>query len=109
VAIEARQRFGGEHRLHRPLQRAALAEQQQTGTPISAVSTPTGSCCGAITVRAAVSARVSRVPPASAAAGISTRWSLPSASRTRCGTTRPTKPTDPTSVTAVAVSSEAST
>ena len=60
-------------------------------------------------MRAAVSASVSSVPPASAAAGISTRWSLPSTRRTRCGTIRPTKPTEPTSVTDVAVSSEAST
>ena len=42
---------------------------RQTGTPIKAVSTPTGSCCGAITVRAKVSATTSRLPPASADAG----------------------------------------
>jgi hypothetical protein len=41
------------------------------------VSTPTGSCCGAITVRARVSASTSRAPPASTLAGSSTRWSLP--------------------------------
>ena len=44
------------------------------GTPTSAISTPTGSCCGAHAVRAAVSARVMRLPPSSTARGSSARW-----------------------------------
>ena len=84
-------------------------QEQEHRHPISAVSTPTGNCIGAITVRAAVSAAVSNAPPASVAAGSSRRWSLPRARRIRWGTTSPTKPTEPTWVTDTAVSSEAST
>lgn len=80
----------------------------KVGTPSSAVITPTGSCCGATSVRAIVSVSSSSVPPASAQAGSSTRWSLPSSSRRACGTTRPTKPIAPPVVTATAVASEAS-
>ena len=38
--------------------------------------------------------------PASAEPGITVRWSLPPARRTKCGTIRPTKPTTPAVVTA---------
>ncbi len=79
------------------------------GTPTSAVITPTGNCCGASKLRAAVSASNSSVPPASALAGNSTRWSLPSARRSACGTTSPTKPMAPAVVTASAVATEATT
>ena len=49
------------------------SRKRKTGTPISAVSTPTGSCCGASTVRARVSASSRKLPPASAQAGNSRR------------------------------------
>ena len=49
------------------------SRKRNTGTPSRAVSTPTGSCCGATTVRARVSAMTSSEPPARAAAGSSTR------------------------------------
>ena len=74
------------------------------GAPISDVTTPTGSCCGASMVRASVSASTRKLPPASAAAGTSTRWSGPKAKRQACGTIRPTKPMLPALVTALAVS-----
>ena len=47
--------------------------KRNTGTPISAVRTPTGNCCGAITVRASVSANTSIEPPASTEAGSNRR------------------------------------
>ena len=47
--------------------------QRNTGTPISAVSTPTGSCSGAKAVRATVSATTTSVPPSSIEAGSTTR------------------------------------
>ena len=39
------------------------SSQRKTGTPASAVTTPTGSSAGATTVRASVSAITSRLPP----------------------------------------------
>ena len=56
------------------IHRGCLANRNRnTGTPISAVSTPTGSCCGATMVRASVSASVNIVPPARTDAGSSRR------------------------------------
>ena len=49
---------------------------------------------------------MSSAPPSSAAAGSTTRWSLPSARRARCGVTRPTKPMPPAALTAQPVSTE---
>jgi hypothetical protein len=57
------------------------------------VSTPTGSCCGATTVRASRVGQHQQRAAGQHAAGSSTRWSLPMARRTRCGTIRPMKPT----------------
>ena len=79
----------------------------KVGTPSSAVITPTGSCCGATSVRAIVSVSSSSVPPASAQAG-SSALVVASSSRRACGTTRPTKPIAPPVVTATAVASDAS-
>jgi hypothetical protein len=45
------------------------SRKRKIGTPASAVSTPTGSCAGATTERASVSATTSKRPPASADAG----------------------------------------
>ena len=59
------------------LQRAAslrpARSNNRTGTPSSAVSTPTGNCKGAQRLRARVSATTSRLPPASTEAGSSQR------------------------------------
>src|SRR5215472_9131338 len=88
---------GGEH------QRSLARSRRSTGTPIIAVSTPTGSSAGAATVRASVSASASRLPPRQAASGMSSAWRCTPESRRRCGTTSPTKPIAPPSSTAVAV------
>ena len=66
-AFHVEQRLG-HRRPPRPSSRA-----MKVGTPSSAVITPTGSCCGATSVRAIVSVTSSSVPPASAQAGSSTR------------------------------------
>src|SRR5690606_4158980 len=87
--------------------RERFSSHRNSGTPMKAVTTPTGNCLGAITVREAVSASTSSVPPSNAAAGSSRRWSEPATSRTMCGTTRPTKPMLPPCMTATAVNSEA--
>ena len=42
------------------------SRKRNTGTPISAVKTPTGNCIGLIRVRAALSASTSRLPPSRA-------------------------------------------
>ena len=67
-----------------------------SGATRAAVSAPTGSCRGASSVRASVSATTRSAPPASAEAGTTIRWSLPANIRMRCGTTRPMKPITPT-------------
>src|SRR3982751_5748261 len=56
-------------------ERHALRDNRsnRTGTPINAVNTPTGNCCGAHMVRANVSASVTKLPPTSADAGNSQR------------------------------------
>ena len=57
----------------RPVQRSISAARPSrnsiAGTPMSAVKMPTGSCCGAHAVRAAVSAIVSSAPPSSTESG----------------------------------------
>ena len=52
------------------------------GTPISAVKIPTGNCCGAIKVRAQVSASVRKLPPASTDTGSRTLAQLRHATKT---------------------------
>ena len=52
---------------------ARASRNRNTGTPIRAVRTPTGNCCGAMMLRASVSARVSNAPPARVTAGSSKR------------------------------------
>src|SRR6185436_19484856 len=93
------------------LQRHATVQRRNnnanTGTPISAVTTPTGSSLGATTVRASVSAIASRAPPPMKDAGSNARWRCPQVPRARCGTMSPTKPMTPETATAAAVSSEA--
>jgi len=85
-------------------QRLRYSSTRKVGTPSSAVMTPTGSCSGAMTMRARVSASVSSAPPPRAQAGRMRRWSLPRTRRSMCGTTSPTKPMLPAVVTARAVS-----
>src|SRR5690606_29157892 len=46
---------------------------RKAGTPITAVTTPTGSCSGDMTERAKLSAMTRKLPPSRTAAGISTR------------------------------------
>src|SRR6186713_1040871 len=70
------------------------------GTPSNAVNTPTGSCCGAHTVRANVSASVTKLPPTNADAGNNQRWWLMPVRRSACGTMMPTNPMLPPSSTA---------
>ena len=72
-----------------------------------AVSTPTGSCCGAMTVLARLSAMITKLPPKRADAGIKTRWSRAPSILSIWGVTRPTNPTEPAIVTATAVNNEA--
>src|SRR5690625_95422 len=88
---------------------ARYSSSKNSGTPIRAVSTPTGSWRGLSSERAAVSASTRNPPPNREAAGSRTRWSAPTTSRIRCGTIRPTKPMAPASETASAVSREATT
>ena len=73
VDTDAKRRGLEQHRFaaHRTLLRSNNA--MNTGAPITAVTAPTGSCCGVITVRASVSASTSSPPPANAHAGTSTR------------------------------------
>ena len=52
---------------------ARFRSNRKSGTPSSAVSTPTGSCSGLISVRAAASASSNRLPPVNTAAGSRTR------------------------------------
>ena len=64
---------GSEHGLRHGRRLPRCNRYRNTGTPSRAVMTPTGSCCGASRVRARVSASTSRLPPARAAAGSSSR------------------------------------
>ena len=96
-----------------PLARGPSSRRSSTrniGTPNNAMMAPTGSWRGAAAVRATRSAAANKVPPASAAAGTTTRCAaVPNASRTRCGITRPMKPMVPPWMTAPAVSRPANT
>ena len=47
-----------------------LKIRMKDGTPISAVTTPTGSCCGASAVRARLSANTRKLPPSNTAPGM---------------------------------------
>ena len=88
--------------------RMRRSSTRNIGTPSNAMMAPTGSWRGAADVRATRSAAANKVPPASAAAGTTTRCAaVPNASRTRCGITRPMKPMVPPWMTAPAVSSPA--
>src|SRR6266567_2348225 len=75
------------------------SRKANTGTPIRAVTIPTGSSRGATTVRARVSAAASRMPPVRNAVGSRVRWSRPHTRRHRCGTTSPTNPITPATAT----------
>ena len=72
-----------------------------------AVTTPTGISTGASSVRAPRSHATRNAAPNSAEAGSTMRWSTPTSSRTRCGTTMPMKPIGPASETAALVASDA--
>ena len=65
---------------------------------------PTGNSRGAIAVRAIVSAKTTNIAPTIAENGTTKRLSLPTVSRTRCGTINPTNTAAPPSATAAAVS-----
>ncbi len=73
------------------------------GTPTSAVTTPAGSSCGAMAVRATASTQTRKMEPISADAGRSRRWFEPTRARAACGRTRPTKPMAPATLTITAV------
>src|SRR5690606_35397469 len=62
---------------------------RKAGTPMTAVTTPTGSCSGDMTERAKLSAMTRKLPPSSTAAGISTRWSRAPSSLSMWGITSP--------------------
>ena len=66
-----------------------------TGAPMKAVITPMGISCGAKAVRATVSARFRKHPPASAEATTSQRCAVPTTRRMMWGMMSPTKPTSP--------------
>ncbi len=67
------ERFGAQQRHEENGRAPRWSRTRNTGTPTKAVTTPTGSCCGASSVRARVSAQTSSVPPSSTAAGTSRR------------------------------------
>src|SRR5690606_38645774 len=79
----------------------------KTGTPTSAVTTPTGSSAGAAIVLAMVSATRRNAPPAKIDAGSRSRWSLPQRSRIAWGTISPTKPITPATATAAPTRNDA--
>ena len=84
----------------------AFRRQRMTanaGTPTSAVTTPAGSSCGAMAVRATASTQTRKMEPISADAGRSRRWFEPTRARAACGRTRPTKPMAPATLTITAV------
>ena len=83
------------------------SNHRKNGPPISAVMMPTGSSPDDQTVRAIASHAMRNAAPKSADAGRTRRWSEPTISRTRWGTTRPMKPTGPASETAAPVASDA--
>src|SRR3989442_962634 len=93
------------HAVHAIVQRRS--RNANTGTPISAVTTPTGSSRGATTVRASVSANASSAPPPRKAAGSKARCRWPQVSRAMCGPTSPTNPMTPETATAAAVRRDA--
>src|SRR5262249_62347135 len=76
---------GGEH------QRSLVRSRSSAGTPIIAVSTPTGSSAGDATVRASVSANATRLPPRQAASGSSARCRGTPHRRRKGGTTSATE------------------
>src|SRR5699024_3455981 len=95
--------FGPEVSSHRaPFRRRS--NHANTGAPTAAVTMPTGNSCGANTVRASVSAQVRKIAPVSAASGSTSRWPLPTSSRTTWGNTRPTNPIAPETLTIAPVS-----
>src|SRR5262245_36501549 len=82
------------------------SSQRKNGPPRSAVSTPTGSSAGAMTVRAATSQIARKAPPPSRQAGARKRWSCPTQRRSMCGTISPTKPIGPATATSAPIISE---
>src|SRR5690606_32814694 len=74
-----------------------------TGTPISAVATPTGSSCGSMITRATVSTHTRNTAPMTALSGNSRRWATPTSARATCGNTSPTNPIAPEVLTITAV------
>ena len=81
-------------------------KHKKNGPPIMAVTMPTGSSMGAISVRAMRSQMTRNAAPKSEA-GSTIRWSEPTSSRTRWGTTMPMKPMGPASEMAAPVATEA--
>ena len=75
----------------------------KAGTPIRAVTTPTGISCGANAVRAIASTHTMKIAPISAVAGSSRLCLVPTRNRAACGSTSPTKPIAPAALTRVAV------
>ena len=84
AASWARRAAGGVHALPRGLRESS---EEKTNTPISAVSARHRQCRRHHGARGGVPTGCRRRAPRR---GSASRWSLPSASRTRCGTTRPT-------------------
>src|ERR1035437_9014476 len=78
--------------------------ERKNGTPISAVTAPSGNSAGARTVRATTSAATTSAPPAIAAPSITLRTDRAPSARTMAGTTSPTNPTSPAPATVTAAS-----
>src|SRR5436190_1731918 len=82
---------------------------RKNGTPMIAVTAPSGSSAGGRAVRAMRSAATTSEAPANAAAPMMARCGRAPAIRTRCGTSRPMKPTRPAAATVPAARSAAAT
>src|SRR3569833_3020031 len=102
----------GEGKLHEsPAVPVALRRRtrRKTGTPKTAVRIPIGVSVGPSTTRAAAPAQTRINAPCNAPTGTARRWSAPTRSRARLGTTSPRKPLLPATAPAVPVSSVTST
>src|SRR5690606_28916423 len=80
-----------------------LSKTRKKGPPTRAVTMPTGSSAGAITVLANRSATTMKVAPQARESSSSGRCLGPTVRRTACGVMSPTKPMIPATLTAAAV------
>src|SRR5690606_2947728 len=87
--------------------RERLRSHRKNGPPVNAVTMPTGTSTGAMTVRAKRSASTMNPAPQMRATGGGRWWPGPVTRRAECGTMSPTKPMIPATLTEAAVTSDA--